>query len=127
MTVRIAPDLGAWLVLRRVQWNGVALDPSVGMLYDHGQPLPGYLTTHVYQLADHGYVHLGAPIETMVPCRRVHMTAAGEALLDLLYDLRRDWLAGLRAGLPRRADDLDTLGRVLDGLRRLPCLPAAHR
>jgi hypothetical protein len=122
MTMAIAEDLGAWLVLRRVQWGGVTIDPNSRTLYDRGDPLPGCLTPHVLQLTDRGYVRLSDPLPYMLPCRRVHLTDAGERMLDLLYDLSRAWHARQRVGLRRDTSDLDTLAQVLNGHRRMPVI-----
>lgn len=119
MTVQLAPDLGAWLVLRRVQWDGVTLDPA-GTLYDRSQRLPAFLTPHVFQLADRGYVRLGWPVPEWLCRRRVRITMAGEHLLDQLYDLRRCWVAQRRAGLPRCRIDLDSLAGRSTGFAGCP-------
>jgi hypothetical protein len=119
MTIAIAPDLGAWLVLRRVQWNRVVLDATNETLYDQGHRLSEFLTPHMHELANGGYVLLGEPLPEPPRCQRVRITQAGECLLDLLYDQWRHWIAQHRAGLPRCRADLNTLTRVLDGLRRL--------
>ncbi len=124
--VPIAPDLGAWLVLRRAQWAGLTLDVYSGIVFDQGKRLPSYLIPHAHQLVDRGYLRLTDPIPDAPLCRRVIITDTGERLLDLLYDLRQCWLAKRRAGLPRSPADLDVLAGVLDGLHRQSVSPG-HR
>jgi hypothetical protein len=111
-TVLIAPDLGAWLLLRRIQRGGVTVDMRTGTIYHHGRLLLPMLGPHMYGLADHGYVRLESA--------SLRLTNAGELLLHLLIDVRWCWLIRQRAGLPRCRVDLDRLAPQLSELAGRP-------